>query len=68
MTADLAAAFCGEPSVQSFLDKVPRIYPEPIKTPGCLPKWHRLKLVRAIDRRHGLRHDDGPIEDLEDLI
>jgi hypothetical protein len=66
MTAELAAVYCGEPSVEAFLVKVPKVYPEAIRTPGVLPKWHRRKLDQAIDRRHGLC-PDGPLVDLEAL-
>jgi hypothetical protein len=68
MLAELAAAYCGEPSVEAFLAKIPRVYPEPMKTPGMLPKWHRRKLDEAIDRRHGLRSEGPLAEDLEVLI
>ena len=68
MSADLAAGYCGEPSVEAFLAKVPKVYPEPTRAPGVLPKWHRRKLDQAIDQRHGLRVDGPLVEDLEALI
>ena len=68
MTAPVAAAYCCEPSVDAFLAKVPKIYPEPIKTPGVQPKWHRGKLDQAIDRRHGLGANGPLVEDLEMLL
>jgi hypothetical protein len=68
MLAELAAAYCGEPSVEAFLAKIPRVYPEPMKTPGMLPKWHRRRLDEAIDQRHGLRSEGPLAEDLEALI
>jgi hypothetical protein len=68
MIAELAAGYCGEPSVEAFLAKVGKIYPEPMRTPGVLPKWHRERLDQAIDRRHGLRTDGPLVEDLEALI
>jgi hypothetical protein len=68
MSATLAAAYCGEPSVDAFLAKIPKVYPEPMRTPGMLPKWHRRKLDQAIDRRHGLRAEGSLVEDLEALI
>jgi hypothetical protein len=69
MRAEQAAAYCGEPSVEAFLKKVPKVYSPPAKARGSLPKWHRAKLNRDIAKRHGLR-DEGPAlsEDVEDLI
>jgi hypothetical protein len=55
MRAETAAAYCDEPSVEAFLKKVPRIYSEPARSKGSLPKWHRAKLDRDIARRHGLQ-------------
>jgi hypothetical protein len=68
MRAETAAAYCDEPSVEAFLCKVVRgIYPQPARAMGCLPKWHRGKVDRAIARRHGLQVP--PIaEDLTELI
>jgi hypothetical protein len=58
MTSDLAAGFCGEPSVEAFLRKVDSgIYPPPYREKGSLDKWHILKLRQAIAQRHGLRVD-----------
>ena len=54
MTAEYAAGYCGEPSVDAFLKKVPHVYSAPVRAKGCLPKWHRMKLDRDIARRHGL--------------
>jgi hypothetical protein len=68
MIAEFAAGYCGEPSVEAFLAKVGKIYPEPMRTPGVLPKWHRERLDQAIDRRHGLQTDGPLVEDLEALI
>jgi hypothetical protein len=68
MTAQYAAGYCGEPSVEAFLDKVKAgIYPQPIHCRGSLPKWHRHKLGTTIDRRHGLS-DGFEIEDATALI
>jgi hypothetical protein len=70
MRAETAAAFCDEPSVDAFLNKVSLgFYCQPARAKGTLPKWHRHKLERDIARRHGLR-DDAPdlIENAEDLI
>jgi len=70
MRAETAAAYCDEPSVDSFQVKVSRgIYSAPTKAKGCLPKWHRRKLDRDIALRHGLEFGDVPItEDISDLI
>ncbi|QIG91987.1 hypothetical protein [Bradyrhizobium sp. 6(2017)] len=69
MTAEYAAGYCGEPSVQAFLKKVPGIYSEPVRSKGCLPKWHRLKLDRDIARRHGIQADAPRlVEDAAGLI
>jgi hypothetical protein len=69
MRAETAAAYCDEPSVEAFLKKVPRVYSEPARSKGSLPKWHRTKLDRDIARRHGLQAQ-GPqlAEDAADLI
>jgi hypothetical protein len=70
MRAKTAAAFADEPSVEAFLRKVEQgIYPRPKREPGCLPKWHRLKLEEAIARRHGLRFESVHVdENAEELI
>jgi hypothetical protein len=70
MQAKTAAAYCDEPSVESFLAKVQRgIYSSPTRERGCLPKWHRWKLDRDIARRHGLQFDNGAMtEDVTELI
>jgi hypothetical protein len=69
MRAETAAAYCDEPSVEAFLKKVPHIYPEPARVKGSLPKWHRAKLARDIDRKHGLRCDVPVLaENAEDLV
>jgi hypothetical protein len=70
MVSKVAAGYCSEPSVESFLEKVERgIYPQPKREKGCLPKWHRLKLDKAIALRHGIPTDDiGPTEDASELI
>jgi hypothetical protein len=69
MRAETAAAYVDEPSVESFLRKVPQMYSEPTRAKGSLPKWHRSKLDRDIARRHGLQMP-GPqlAEDAADLI
>jgi hypothetical protein len=70
MRAETAAAYGDEPSVEAFLSKVRRgVYPEPVRLPGCLPKWHRSRLDEAIARRHGLQIDSSRLtEEVEDLI
>ena len=68
MQSDMAAAFCDEPSVESFLQKVDLgIYSKPVVAPHCRNKWHRLKLEADAARRHGLSVD-GTVEDAADLI
>lgn len=69
MLATVAAAYCGEPSVEAFLSKVAKgIYPQPVRGKGLLPKWHRLKLDAAIDQRHGLQSGLIEIDDAAALI
>jgi hypothetical protein len=73
MRAKTAAAYCDEPSVESFLEKVKRgIYSQPVRQDGCLPKWHRAKLDRDIAQRHHLMPgaDNGAalVEDVTELI
>lgn len=70
MRAETAAAYVDEPSVEAFLSKVQRhVYSQPTRAPGCLPKWHRLKLDQDIARRHGLRSGGAcPAEDIAGLI
>jgi len=71
MRAETAAAYCDEPSVESFLSKTKRgIYPNPCQQRGMLPKWHRIKLDEAIARRHGLQVNSGSsfAEDAVELI
>jgi hypothetical protein len=69
MRAETAAAYCDEPSVESFLAKVGRgIYPVPSRTKGALPKWHRSKLEAAIAQRHGLQLVASIAEDVTELI
>jgi hypothetical protein len=69
MRAETAAAYCDEPSVDSFLAKVTKgIYPAPVRCKGAQPKWHRAKLDAAIARRHGLLVGGAEIEDVAALI
>lgn len=70
MRADLAAAFCDEPSTEAFKAKVERgIYSQPVRQKGCLSKWHRERLTHDIAHRHGLQHELLPlVENVEHLI
>lgn len=70
MRAETAAAYCDEPSVDSFLMKVSKgVYPQPARAKGSLPKWHRAKLDQDIARRHGLQFEGSMlIEDVTELI
>ena len=69
MMASIAAAYCGEPSVDAFLAKVAKgYYPEPARAKGMLPKWHRSKLDASIARRHGLQVEATLTEDVRGLI
>lgn len=70
MRADMAAAFCDEPSIEAFRAKVERgIYSQPVMQRGCLPKWHRERLTHDIAQRHGLQHELPLLgENVEHLI
>jgi hypothetical protein len=69
MRAETAAAYCDEPSVESFLAKAAKgFYPPPARTKGALPKWHRSKLEAAIAQRHGLQLVASIAEDVTGLI
>lgn len=70
MRADMAAAFCDEPSIEAFRTKVERgIYSPPVRQQGCLPKWHRERLTHDIAHRHGLQHElPMLVENVEYLI
>lgn len=70
MRADMAAAYCDEPSVETFRAKVERgIYSQPVRQQGCLPKWHRERLTHDIALRHGLQHELLPLaENVEHLF
>jgi hypothetical protein len=48
MPADLAAAYCGEPSARSFLKRVGTEYPEPRVNEGKRRLWLKDDLDRAI--------------------
>jgi hypothetical protein len=70
MRAETAAAYCDEPSVPAFLEKVARgVYSQPARVKGSLPKWHREKLKSDIARLHGLRCEAPALsEDVVELI
>jgi hypothetical protein len=70
MRAETAAEYCDEPSAEAFKGKVKKkIYSEPIRGTGILPKWHRSKLDQDIARRHGIYFDGASgNEDLAGLI
>jgi hypothetical protein len=62
MPADLAAIYCGEPSVKSFLKRVGSEYPRPRVNEGRRRLWLRDDLDQVI------APDLAPISDLaEDL-
>jgi hypothetical protein len=48
MPADLAAGYCGEPSVEAFLARVGKEYPYPIIDQGRRRLWLRDHLDQAI--------------------
>jgi hypothetical protein len=46
-----------------------RVYSQPKREHGCLPKWSRLKLDQDIARRHGLQVGCSMLsEDVSELI
>lgn len=47
MCAALAAAYCGEPSTESFLRRVGREYPQPRVKEGRRQLWLLDDLIRA---------------------
>ena len=63
MSADLAAGYCGEPSVEAFPKRVGREYPQPRVNDGRRRLWLRDDLDMAI-----LPPDLAAVRDLaEDL-
>jgi hypothetical protein len=48
MAADLAAGYCGEPTIDAFLKRVGREYPQPRVTDGRRRLWLRDDLDAAI--------------------
>jgi hypothetical protein len=52
MCAELAAAYCGEPSVDAFISRVGKEYPPPRVNEGRRRLWLRDDLDRAILPSH----------------
>jgi hypothetical protein len=52
MCAELAAAYCGEPSVEAFISRVGKEYPPPQVNEGRRRLWLRDDLDRAILPSH----------------
>jgi hypothetical protein len=48
MSADIAAGYCGETSVEAFLSRVGKEYPQPRVDEGRRRLWLRDDLDRAI--------------------
>jgi hypothetical protein len=49
MHADMAAAYVDEPDPDAFLRKVrDRVYPPPVRLPGCRARWRRADLDATI--------------------
>jgi len=48
MTAELAAAYCGEPTPRSFLKRVGSEYPRPRVNEGRRQLWFKDDLDRAL--------------------
>ena len=48
MSADIAAGYCGETSVEAFLSRVGKEYPQPRVQQGRRRLWLRDDLDRAI--------------------
>jgi hypothetical protein len=65
MTAEIAAAYVGERSVQAFRRSVGRLWPKPIIVPGKGQRWTREKVDEAID---GLSHDPDDVESAADVL
>lgn len=58
MNAEFAAGYCGEPSVEAFLDRVGTEYPAPDVNEGRRRLWLRDNLDRAMgvgDQEVGLQ-------------
>jgi hypothetical protein len=63
MRAELAAAYCGEPTVEAFLKRVGSEYPQPRTTEGRRRLWLRDDLDQAILPEE-LQRDRDVVEDL----
>jgi hypothetical protein len=63
MCAELAAAYCGEPSTEAFLARVGTEYPQPRVNEGRRRLWIRDDLDEAI-LPEDLRRDRDVAEDL----
>ena len=63
MTAELAAGYCGEASVEAFLARVGKEYPKPRVSKGRRQLWLRDDLDQAI-LPDVLRQDRDVAEDL----
>lgn len=61
MPAELAAGYCGEPTVESFMSRVGHEYPRPRVNEGRRKLWLRDDLDRAI-----LPPDLGQVRDVAD--
>lgn len=48
MRAELAAAYCGEPTVESFINRVGSEYPQPCVSEGRRRLWLKDHLDQAI--------------------
>jgi hypothetical protein len=63
MRAEMAAAYCGEPSVEAFISRVGTEYPQPRVNDGRRRLWLRDDLDQAILPEE-LRRDRDVAEDL----
>lgn len=63
MCAELAAAYCGEPTVEAFMARVGKEYPRPRVHEGRRQLWLRDDLDKAI-LPDDLRRDRDVAEDL----
>lgn len=63
MSAELAAGYCGESSVEAFMERVGKEYPHPRVHEGRRQLWLRDDLDQAMLPEE-LRHDRDVAEDL----